>query len=283
VDGPPDRRGRGRADRGDRCRPVRQAAAELTVAAALSAGRLGTALGVVAGKATLLAGVAGLAYVFEQVNEWSGDADVAKVKTDDLSGALLNYAHTGKIAGAAQQLFEVNSARAWGSVDTGTDALNRFSEEAVGAFSHDWTDVVGRLQSGGERVARFTATAQQLDAALAQMASNGHVNEATKLYMQFVDATGLQGEELQHVINRFPQYQAAATAAAQASARAAGQGRDEGVVLRQVAAAHTVAAGATRQHGSTLQALLDEYPKYKSTGPGAAGATSSGQGRRRCS
>jgi hypothetical protein len=248
--------------------------AEANTVAAASASRLGTAMGVVAGKATLLAGVAGLGLLFDQVTSWSGGADVAKVKTDDLSSALLNYARTGKIAGAAQQLFEVNSARAWGSIDTGTDALNRFSEEAVGAFSHDWTDVVGRLQSGGERVARFSATAQQLDAALAQMASNGHATEATGLFLKFADATGLQGEELQHVLSRFPQYQAAVTAAAQASARAAGQGRDEGVSIRQVAAAHDVAAGATRAHGSTLKALLDEYPKYKAQVLAAAGATS---------
>jgi hypothetical protein len=107
--------------------------AEANTVAAASASRLGTAMGVVAGKATLLAGVAGLGLLFDQVTSWSGGADVAKVKTDDLSSALLNYARTGKIAGAAQQLFEVNSARAWGSIDTGTDALNRFSEEAVGA------------------------------------------------------------------------------------------------------------------------------------------------------
>jgi hypothetical protein len=248
--------------------------AEANTVAAASASRLGTAMGVVAGKATLLAGVAGLGLLFDQVTSWSGGADVAKVKTDDLSSALLNYARTGKIAGAAQQLFEVNSARAWGSIDTGTDALNRFSEEAVGAFSHDWTDVVGRLQSGGERVARFSATAQQLDSALAQMASSGHATEATGLFLKFADATGLQGEELQHVLSRFPQYQAAVTAAAQASARAAGQGRDEGVSIRQVAAAHDVAAGATRAHGSTLKALLDEYPKYKAQVLAAAGATS---------
>jgi hypothetical protein len=244
--------------------------AEANTVAAASASRLGTAMGVVAGKATLLAGVAGLGLLFDQVTSWSGGADVAKVKTDDLSSALLNYARTGKIAGAAQQLFEVNSARAWGSIDTGTDALNRFSEEAVGAFSHDWTDVVGRLQSGGERVARFSATAQQLDAALAQMASNGHATEATGLFLKFADATGLQGEELQHVISRFPQYQAAVTAAAQATARMAGQGRDEGEraaapsrpvrTLRPGAiAANTTATGRNAAKTLTAKQALDQW------------------------
>jgi hypothetical protein len=210
------------------------------------------------------------------------------VSTDKLAQSLLDMQRTGQASGTAFDLLNVNSARFLAHIDTSTEALGRFGDEARGAFSMAITDIIGRAQTGSERLERFNATAGQMDAALAQLVRSGHGIEAAQMFDDLMRATGLTGDELQHVKNRFGQYTAAeAEASRQATATTAAIGDQNSVLrgvqhggnlattaLRGVAGAQATATATARQHGATLKALLDEYPNYQKEVLAAAGATS---------
>jgi hypothetical protein len=203
---------------------------------------------------------------------WMGSSDVAKVSTDKLAQSLLQMQSSGKASGEAFDLLYVKSGRMRLHTDSSTEAMQRFGDEAQGAFGMSLTDIAGRAQTGSERLDRFNATASQMDAALANLVQNGHGADASVMFEQLKAATGLTGAELQHVINRFPQYTAAAAAAARqsdATTRAIG---DESSVLRGVqhggniastalhgvADAADAAARAANRHKQATQGELDK-------------------------
>jgi SLT domain-containing protein len=247
-------------------------AAASTAAAGDAAVVAGAKFGKLASVGLLGGAVIGLAALSTQATGWMGSSDVAKVSTDKLAQSLLRMQSSGKASGEAFDLLYVKSGRMRLHTDSSTEAMQRFGDEAQGAFGMSLTDIAGRAQTGSERLDRFNATASQMDAALANLVQNGHGADASVMFEQLKAATGLTGAELQHVINRFPQYTAAAAAAARqsdATTRAIG---DESSVLRGVqhggniastalhgvADAADAAARAANRHKQATQGELDK-------------------------
>jgi hypothetical protein len=218
---------------------------------ALAAEGAGAAFGGMIAKLSLAGGVAGLALISDQASQWQGRAEAATVDTNKLSTALLQMQRTGQVTGPAVGVLANQLSIFGDDVHSSEDFMSRFAGMAEGAFSMSLTNIIGRAQSGSERMDRFNATAKQMDAALAGMVSSGHASDAQAFMDRFRKATGLTDEEFQHVTNRLPLYTAAV-----AGVNATG------------------AAGAVHRQSTTLQDLLDKYPKYKDTVLQAAGATS---------
>lgn len=207
-------------------------AAVSTAAAGDSAAVAGTKFGALAGKLALGGAVVGLAALSVEADKWLNRGNVAAESTDKLSSSLLQMQATGKASGAAFDLLNVHQSRFMAHINTSTDAMNRFGSEARGAFSMGWADIIGRAQTGTERVDTFNATAAQMDAALANLVRSGHAQQAAQIFDQLTHATGLTGDELQHVKARFGQYTAAAAQAAAASDAVAKANAQTNDVLR---------------------------------------------------
>jgi lambda family phage tail tape measure protein len=247
-------------------------AAASTAAAGDAAAVAGARFGKFASVGLLGGAVVGLAALSSEATGWMGSSDVAKVSTDKLAQSLLRMQSSGKVSGEAFDLLYVKSGRMRLHTDSSTEAMQRFGDEAQGAFGMSLTDIAGRAQTGSERLDRFNATASQMDAALANLVQNGHGADASVMFEQLKAATGLTGAELQHVINRFPQYTAAAAAAARqsdATTRAIGDENDvlRGVqhggniastALHGVADAADAAARAANRHKQATQGELDK-------------------------
>jgi acid phosphatase family membrane protein YuiD len=221
-----------------------------TAAAGDSAAVAGAKFGSLAGKLGLAGAVVGLAAVSTEATSWLGRSEVTKTSTNALADAFL---HLGTSAKAPQPAIDAVSSATdkwYGKVQTSNDVMNQFAGLARGAFSMGWADIIGRAQSGTERVDRFNGVAQQMDAALAQLVRNGHGIEAAQQFDALMRATGLTGDELQHVKNRFGQYQAAAAdAARQTDATTAAIG-DENSVLKGVQHGGNVATTAAMSAAS---------------------------------
>jgi hypothetical protein len=263
-------------------------AAVSTAAAGDSAAVAGAKFGAFAGKLALGGAVVGLAAVSTEATSWLGKSEVTKTSTDSLADAFLHLGTSAKAPKPAIDAVSSATDEWYGKVQTGNDVMNQFAGLARGAFSMGWADIIGRAQSGTERVDRFNGVAAQMDAALAQLVRNGHGIEAAQQFDALMRATGLTGDELQHVRNRFGQYTAAeAEASRQATATTAAIGDQNSVLrgvqhganfattaLRGVAGATAAATHAAVAHGATLAQLLAEYPNYQKDVLAAAGATS---------
>jgi hypothetical protein len=167
---------------------------------------------VFASRLALGGAVVGLAAVSTEATGWLGRAEVTSVKTQDLADAFLKLGTSTKAPQAAIDAVSSASDKWYGKVQSSQDVMRQFAGLAQGAFSMSWDNIIGRAQSGTERVDRFNQTAGQMDAALAQLVHDGHGVQAAQQFDALKRATGLTGAELQHVINHFPQYTAAAAA-----------------------------------------------------------------------
>jgi hypothetical protein len=251
------------------------AAAETSAASTAAAGDAaavaGAKFGVFASRLALGGAVVGLAAVSTEATGWLGRAEVTSVKTQDLADAFLKLGTSTKAPQAAIDAVSSASDKWYGKVQSSQDVMRQFAGLAQGAFSMSWDNIIGRAQSGTERVDRFNQTAGQMDAALAQLVHDGHGVQAAQQFDALKRATGLTGDELQHVINHFPQYTAAAAAAehqSDATAAAIGDENDalRGVqhggniataALRSVSHASDVATAAAKNHKDATKEELD--------------------------
>lgn len=247
-------------------------AAASTTAAGDAAAVAGTKFGALAGKLGLAGAVVGLAAVSTEATSWLGKAEVTKTSTSGLADAFLHLNDSAKAPKAAIDAVSSGMDEWYGKVNSSQDVMRQFGDLATGAFSMSWDNIIGRAQSGTERVDRFNATAGQMDAALAQLVRSGHGVQAAQMFDQLMQATGLTGDELQHVKNRFLQYQAAEQQAGDTAASVTRAIGDQNSVLLGVqhggnvasTALHAVAiagdavtASARRQHVAQVMTIAD--------------------------
>jgi hypothetical protein len=141
-------------------------------AAAASATRLGTAMGVVAKAGVIV----GLAAVKSQVDEAGASFTQAKTDSGSLDGALLHLGQTGEFTGSAIAVFK----QGWGpfaqDVHTSGEAVARFGDLAKGAIggaNESFTEMIGRQIDGASRMGQLTAITEQYDASLSRLTQGG--------------------------------------------------------------------------------------------------------------
>jgi hypothetical protein len=129
--------------------------------------------------------------------------------------------------------------------------MRQFGALAKGAFGDGLQDIIGRAQTGSERMDRFAATASQLDQALTAMVQSGHAKEAAAFLARVKTESGLADGEFQHVTNHLPGYTAAIGSAGAATSTTAGAAKD----LARSTAAAKAAADA---HAKSLKDEIDK-------------------------
>lgn len=235
-------------------------------AAAASATRLGSAMGLVA-KAGV---IAGLAAVKAQVDEAGASFFHAKTDSGSLDSALLHLGQTGEFTGSAIAAFK----QGWGpfsqDVHNSGEAIARFGDLAKGAIggaNESFTEMIGRQIDGASRMGQLTAITEQYDASLARLTQGGQGAAAKAVFDQLTKAATDQGVSVDEIRKLFPQYAAAVAAASSAAGGAA-------AAQKTLAAATGQSAGAAKVAAVTLKDMLNQYPKYKDVVLAAVGATS---------
>jgi TP901 family phage tail tape measure protein len=149
----------------------------------LTAGRTGSAMSVL-GKAGL---IVGLAAVSVEVRQATAAMDIAQVKTEDLSSALVTLAGSGQLGAAGIEVFK----NGWGPFREETlttqQALDRFGEAAAGVFSDDALNRIGKFMEP-ERMDRFKDRVGQIDTALSAMVTSGNADNAAAALERFINA-----------------------------------------------------------------------------------------------
>jgi TP901 family phage tail tape measure protein len=211
------------------------------------------------------AAVVGVAAVGVELGHYVGQAQVAKVGTDQLASSLSGLATGGQLSGDGLRLFDTGLGPLSNKVETTGEALKVFGINAYNALDQGWDARLGRMQSFGTATAQFDAQVSQLDTSLAAMVQAGNADQAKAAFDRLTTAAVKQGVPLASVRGQFTKYQQAVdTAKVSASAALAPTNDLAGAVDAAGAAAKKAApvsqsvADAMRIIGPGAQASSDE-------------------------
>lgn len=207
------------------------------------------------GKAVPYVAIGALA---EVVGDYIGKSSVATVETRDLARELTALSEgSGRAGDAIAGIFEDQHTLdflPWvKQVETADDAISKFATSAREAMGDGfWERLDQRLNGWAGETSQFEAQISGLDAAFAEMVSNGQGDVAADLLDRFLSAAQAQGVPVGELRAKFTQYAGAVDLAGSAAAGAASdvEGATSALSAQEQAAVNAADA---------FQALLDAY------------------------
>jgi hypothetical protein len=202
----------------------------------------------------------GLALVGIAIDELAEHARGAPPDIDRLTTSLKRLSDTGQFTGELRDAF--------GTVDEMTEKFAQL-QERLGAEdtsfripglyeASKWLDrTVSDLVEGGDSTRALEEDFEALDQALAAMASGGHAKEAADSFQVFREALLANGESMEDIRERFPEYQdTVAALRVEQELAAAGMGLfgEQALATQEALEQQKLSADGLRQ---SLQALND--------------------------
>lgn len=141
---------------------------------------------------------------------WKAFVDQPKAtQLDDLSKGLIEFGKTGKAGAGTIDLFGSKLER----LERDLAALNNNMPDN---FAHRWSEFVEGISGTGDIDGTFTkakANIKELDAALAQLVTSGHQEEAAAAFEKIRESAAKSGVNLNELKAGFAQYEAALSGA----------------------------------------------------------------------
>lgn len=203
------------------------------------------------GAAALTVALVALAALQEQ-NRASFDRMITK--SDEMAASLKRSASEG--VGALNEAFTVETQGLFSGVTKEVDGLGEALQRVLNpTFGQGFEDALNGFLLGGSAASQMTTQFQELDTALAGMASGGNLEAASQAFEQVKAAADEQGVSMEQLATLFPQYSSALRESGGASAETVG-GVDllTGALDEQAAAAKDVAASTMEMASAQLAA-----------------------------
>ena len=214
----------------------------------LTSGRTGTALRVMAAAGAVVAA----AGIGSSLADMGSAALVATPDTERLANGLRELAAGAQESRDFGSLFARGMGLFRNDAEQTSAALEEFGTSAKKALDPSLVGSLERLTGAG---GRFAEQAKQIDAALAQLASGGSVDEAKAAFDRIAQAAQAQGVPIDKLREAFPQYAAALDSASAASAGASDGINTAKVALDSVAQAAESAKQTTDAYVKSLQGI----------------------------
>jgi TP901 family phage tail tape measure protein len=161
-----------------------------------------------------VAAVVATAAVANELATGIGKSEVGTTKVSALGDEIAKLGDKSAVAGPElQKLFEDQAAIVHfnDGIGSASQALDAFGVSAGNALGGSLNQKLGRLQDLGADAGKFGKQTEQLDEALASLASHGRADEAATSFQALASAAKDNGVSLDKLKEKFPQYAAALT------------------------------------------------------------------------
>lgn len=198
---------------------------------------------------------------------WSANASVATVATDQLTFAMVNLNDAASNKDFVDLFngkgfdpqdivsFAGNFVGLSDDVTTADEALKRFGKQAYQALDQGVDAAGARFFAFGGKTSAFNKTVTQLDTSLAAMVAGGNVPQAAKDYDLFTKAAVDAGVPLSSITRQFTKYQGALTALSDPSKKVISATDELALKAAEASDAMVAGGGNASSYGSAVALL----------------------------